>query len=185
MVPIDPAQGRTPEPGAGSLLRGRRHRTVGVPATLTRLNALDLVAMTPSARHVCRADLSYDSTLRGQVTVSMPATVHRPRWPTSEHTRLLTDEQSSFMEGAGASAHSRARRPPYVRRGHRPSGQKQADRDHRRHRDPGPQATMHELAGSARSSEATRLSNRSSISPSGPSGSPTQRRGVRHERASR
>ncbi|UFR00108.1 methyltransferase domain-containing protein [Streptomyces sp. Go40/10] len=48
-------------------------------APLTRPDALDLVAMTPSARHVSRADLSDDGFLPDQVTVSVLATAYQPR----------------------------------------------------------------------------------------------------------
>lgn len=47
--------------------------------TLTRQDALDLVAMTPSARHMSPADLADDHPLPDQVTVSVLATAYQPR----------------------------------------------------------------------------------------------------------
>lgn len=43
--------------------------------------ALDLVGMTPCARHVNHADLSDDGLLPDQVTVSVLATAYQPRRP--------------------------------------------------------------------------------------------------------
>ncbi|MFH9090062.1 hypothetical protein [Streptomyces sp. NPDC017673] len=48
-------------------------------ATSIRQDFLDRVAMTPSVRHVSRADLNDDDLLPGQLTVSVLATAHRPR----------------------------------------------------------------------------------------------------------
>jgi 23S rRNA (guanine745-N1)-methyltransferase len=48
-------------------------------APLTRQEALDLVGMTPSARHLSRADLTDAGPLPDQVTVSVLATAYRPR----------------------------------------------------------------------------------------------------------
>lgn len=61
-------------------------------ATLTRCNVLDLVAMTPSARHVSGASLTDDDCLPDRVTVSVLATAYRPRglWGLM---RLLIDER--------------------------------------------------------------------------------------------
>ncbi|MEU6539735.1 putative RNA methyltransferase [Streptomyces sp. NPDC047000] len=46
---------------------------------LTRMNALDILAMSPSARHVNCADLDDDVFLPDRVTVSVLATAYRPR----------------------------------------------------------------------------------------------------------
>jgi 23S rRNA (guanine745-N1)-methyltransferase len=46
---------------------------------LDRPDVLDLVAMTPSARHVSRADLHDGGVLPDQVTVSVLATAYRSR----------------------------------------------------------------------------------------------------------
>jgi 23S rRNA (guanine745-N1)-methyltransferase len=48
-------------------------------ATLTRPDVLNLVAMTPSARHLNPADLDEDRVLPDQVTVSVLATAYRSR----------------------------------------------------------------------------------------------------------
>ncbi|MFJ7149014.1 methyltransferase domain-containing protein [Streptomyces sp. NPDC100445] len=48
-------------------------------ATLSRPDALDLMAMTPSARHVNRAELNDDGVLPDRVTVSVLATAYEPR----------------------------------------------------------------------------------------------------------
>ncbi|MEW1775018.1 methyltransferase [Streptomyces sp. NPDC086777] len=48
-------------------------------AALAREEALDLLAMTPSARHLSGADLSGDACLPDRVTVSVLATAYRPR----------------------------------------------------------------------------------------------------------
>ncbi|MEU5918802.1 methyltransferase domain-containing protein [Streptomyces sp. NPDC047141] len=48
-------------------------------ATLSRPEVLDLVAMTPSARHVSRADLNDGGSLPDRVTVSVRATAYRAR----------------------------------------------------------------------------------------------------------
>ncbi|WP_329016802.1 hypothetical protein [Streptomyces sp. NBC_01601] len=47
--------------------------------TLTRRDALDLVAMTPNARHMGSSDLADDHPLPDQVTVSVLATAYQPR----------------------------------------------------------------------------------------------------------
>ncbi|MBP0461782.1 methyltransferase domain-containing protein [Streptomyces montanisoli] len=48
-------------------------------APLTGPESLDLVAMTPSARHLRHADLDADVVVPGQVTVSVLVTAYRPR----------------------------------------------------------------------------------------------------------
>ncbi|WP_255953730.1 putative RNA methyltransferase [Streptomyces odontomachi] len=52
---------------------------VEYPVALARPAALDLVGMTPSARHVSRADLGDDGLLPDRVTVAVLATAYRPR----------------------------------------------------------------------------------------------------------
>ncbi|MGW2089732.1 putative RNA methyltransferase [Streptomyces sp. NPDC001880] len=54
---------------------------VEYPMELVGLEALDLLEMTPSARHVNRADLSDNGLLPDQVTVSVLATAYQPRRP--------------------------------------------------------------------------------------------------------
>ncbi len=53
-------------------------------AALSGPDVRDLVAMTPSARHVSRADLGDAGTLPDRVTVSVPATAYRMRRPRAD-----------------------------------------------------------------------------------------------------
>jgi 23S rRNA (guanine745-N1)-methyltransferase len=46
---------------------------------LTRREALDLVGMTPSTRHLSRADMDGDGLLPDEVTVSVLVTAYQPR----------------------------------------------------------------------------------------------------------
>ncbi|MFI2644223.1 hypothetical protein [Streptomyces sp. NPDC018610] len=46
---------------------------------MTRPDVVDLVAMTPSARHVSRARLAERERLPDRATVSVLATAYRPR----------------------------------------------------------------------------------------------------------
>ncbi|MFE9924849.1 methyltransferase domain-containing protein [Streptomyces sp. NPDC005774] len=79
MVTVDPAKEqrlhRTLDPFFEAVLTEQVHYTV----PLTQQEALDLVGMTPSARHVSRADLADDGLLPDRVTVSVLATAYRPR----------------------------------------------------------------------------------------------------------
>ncbi|WP_331763758.1 hypothetical protein [Streptomyces anthocyanicus] len=52
---------------------------VDYSAILTRPEAVDLVAMTPSARHMDGPDLSDHGVLPDQVTVSVLVTAYQPR----------------------------------------------------------------------------------------------------------
>ena len=74
-----PGQGGAPAPGAGPVLRGRAHRGVEYTTALTRQEAVDLVLMTPSARHVTEAELDDEGALPSEVTVSVLATAYRRR----------------------------------------------------------------------------------------------------------
>ncbi|MFI1365563.1 putative RNA methyltransferase [Streptomyces griseochromogenes] len=78
-VTIDPAKEQRLHRTLGPFFEAAVTEQVEYPATLTRLDALDLVAMTPSARHVSRADLNDDGLLPDQVTVSVLATAYQPR----------------------------------------------------------------------------------------------------------
>ncbi|WP_051831692.1 putative RNA methyltransferase [Streptomyces violens] len=60
---------------------------VAYAMSLTGAQALDLVGMTPSARHLNPADLYNDDLLPDQVTVSLLATVYRPRRPRAARRR--------------------------------------------------------------------------------------------------
>lgn len=79
MVAIDPVKERRLHRALAPFFEAAVTERVEYSVTLTRLEALDLVAMTPSARHVSRADLDDDGLLPDRVTVSVLATAYRPR----------------------------------------------------------------------------------------------------------
>ena len=79
MVTIDPAKEQRLHRALNPLFEIVVTEQVEYSASLTRPDALDLVAMTPSARHVSRADLNDGGALPDQVTVSVLATAYRPR----------------------------------------------------------------------------------------------------------
>ncbi|MFJ3231916.1 methyltransferase domain-containing protein [Streptomyces sp. NPDC086787] len=78
-VGIDPAKEQRLHRALDPFFEAAVTRRVEYSMPLSRVDALDLVAMTPSARHVCRADLTEDGLLPDQVTVSVLATAYRPR----------------------------------------------------------------------------------------------------------
>ncbi|MFB6878031.1 methyltransferase domain-containing protein [Streptomyces sp. NPDC056323] len=79
MVTIDPAKEQRLHRALDPFFEAAVTERVEYPATLSRQDALDLVAMTPSARHMSRADLGDDGFLPDQVTVSVLATAYQPR----------------------------------------------------------------------------------------------------------
>lgn len=79
MVTIDPAKEQRLHRALNPFFEAVVTEQVEYSASLTRLDVLDLVAMTPSARHVSRADLNDGRLLPDQVTVSVLATAYRPR----------------------------------------------------------------------------------------------------------
>lgn len=79
MVTIDPAKEQRLHRALNPFFEAVVTEQVEYSATLSRLDVLDLVAMTPSARHVSRADLNHGGVLPGQVTVSVLATAYQPR----------------------------------------------------------------------------------------------------------
>lgn len=79
MITIDPAKEQRLHRALAPFFEGTVTEQVEYTASLTRLDALDLVAMTPSARHVSRADLNDDGLLPDEVTVSVLATAYQPR----------------------------------------------------------------------------------------------------------
>jgi 23S rRNA (guanine745-N1)-methyltransferase len=79
MVTIDPAKERRLHRALDPFFEASVIEQVEYPATLSRLDALDLVAGTPSTRHVSRADLNDGRFLPDQVTVSVLATAYQPR----------------------------------------------------------------------------------------------------------
>jgi 23S rRNA (guanine745-N1)-methyltransferase len=81
MVTIDPAKEQRLHRALNPFFEATVTEQVQYSATLTGPDALHLVAMTPSARHVSQADLNDDGFLPDQVTVSVLATTYQPRWP--------------------------------------------------------------------------------------------------------
>ncbi|MFF9759775.1 MULTISPECIES: methyltransferase domain-containing protein [Streptomyces] len=79
MVTIDPAKEQRLHRALNPFFETVVTEQVEYSAPLTRLDVLDLVAMTPSARHVSRADLNGGGVLPDQVTVSVLATAYQPR----------------------------------------------------------------------------------------------------------
>ena len=78
MVAIDPAKEQRLHRALDPFFEAVVTEEVEYSATLTRSDVLDLVAMTPSARHLSRADLD-DGLPPDRVTVSVLATAYRPR----------------------------------------------------------------------------------------------------------
>ncbi|MCX4703694.1 putative RNA methyltransferase [Streptomyces sp. NBC_01373] len=79
MVAIDPAKEQRLHQALAPFFEAAETEHVEYATSLTRMEALDLVGMTPSARHVKRADLDDDGLLPHQVTVSVLATAYRLR----------------------------------------------------------------------------------------------------------
>ncbi|MGW1895087.1 putative RNA methyltransferase [Streptomyces sp. NPDC002004] len=79
MVTIDPAKEQRLHRAMDPYFEAIATKQVKYPMTLVGLEALDLVGMTPSARHLNRADLNDDGLLPDRVTVSVLATAYRPR----------------------------------------------------------------------------------------------------------
>ncbi|MEU1335898.1 putative RNA methyltransferase [Streptomyces sp. NPDC005827] len=79
MVTIDPAKEQRLHRALTPFFEVGVTEQVEYSATLTGPDALDLVAMTPSARHLSRADLNDPAGLPDRVTVSVLATAYHPR----------------------------------------------------------------------------------------------------------
>ena len=79
MVTIDPAKEQRLHRALDPYFEAAVTEQVEYTAPLTGREALDLVGMTPSARHLSRADLSSAGPLPDHVTVSVLATAYRPR----------------------------------------------------------------------------------------------------------
>ncbi|TXS04999.1 methyltransferase domain-containing protein [Streptomyces sp. col6] len=79
MVTIDPAKEQRLHRALTPFFEAVVTEQVDYSASLSRLDVLDLVSMTPSARHVSRSDLNDGSFLPDQVTVSVLATAYQPR----------------------------------------------------------------------------------------------------------
>ncbi|MFD9609595.1 methyltransferase domain-containing protein [Streptomyces sp. NPDC059083] len=79
MVTIDPDKEQRLHRALSPFFEAVVTEQVEYTATLSRPEVLDLVAMTPSARHMSRADLNDGGSLPGRVTVSVLATAYRTR----------------------------------------------------------------------------------------------------------
>ncbi|WP_431773638.1 putative RNA methyltransferase [Streptomyces cucumeris] len=79
MVAVDPAKEDRLHTALAPFFEAADTERVEYVAPLTGPEALDLVGMTPSARHLNGADLAGRGLLPGQVTVSVLATAYRPR----------------------------------------------------------------------------------------------------------
>ncbi|MFF3755510.1 methyltransferase domain-containing protein [Streptomyces sp. NPDC002185] len=79
MVTIDPAKEQRLHRALSPFFEAVVTEQVEYTATLSRPEVLDLVAMTPSARHMSRADLNDGGSLPDRVTVSVLATAYRTR----------------------------------------------------------------------------------------------------------
>lgn len=77
MVGLDPRKEERLRTSLDPLFHTEEVRETRFPLTLSARSARDLVAMTPSARHVDEASL--EGMLAGTVTVSVVASLHRPR----------------------------------------------------------------------------------------------------------
>ncbi|MEU0335864.1 methyltransferase [Streptomyces sp. NPDC006193] len=78
-VTVDPAKEQRLHRALDPFFEAGATERVEYSATLAGPDALDLVAMTPSAHHVSRADLDGEGSLPGRITVSVLASVYRPR----------------------------------------------------------------------------------------------------------
>ncbi|WP_129783682.1 putative RNA methyltransferase [Promicromonospora panici] len=79
MVTVDPDKERRLHQALDPHFEMARTQEIEYTTPLTRQEAVDLVLMTPSARHVTEAELSDDGGLPDQVTVSVLATAYRRR----------------------------------------------------------------------------------------------------------
>ncbi|MEV5985025.1 methyltransferase domain-containing protein [Streptomyces sp. NPDC052051] len=79
MVTVDPAKEQRLHRALDPRFEAAVTEQVEYATPLDGAQALDLVAMTPSARHVRRADLDAGGFPPGQVTVSVRVTAYRPR----------------------------------------------------------------------------------------------------------
>ncbi|MEV0281592.1 putative RNA methyltransferase [Streptomyces sp. NPDC050610] len=79
MVTIDPDKEQRLQQALDPYFQAADTQHVEYTTPLTRQEAIDLVGMTPSARHLTHADLSGHGSLPSQVTVSVLATSYQPR----------------------------------------------------------------------------------------------------------
>ncbi|MGV9967213.1 putative RNA methyltransferase [Streptomyces olivaceus] len=79
MVTIDPDKERRLHRALGPFFEATGTRRLEYTARLTSQEAVDLVGMTPSARHLGQEDLAGRGALPDRITVSVLATSYRPR----------------------------------------------------------------------------------------------------------
>ncbi|MFF3907885.1 putative RNA methyltransferase [Streptomyces sp. NPDC001848] len=79
MVSIDPTKEQRLHRAMDPYFEAVVTERVEYPMALAGLEVMDLVEMTPSARHLSRVDLSDDGLLPDRVTVSVLATAYQPR----------------------------------------------------------------------------------------------------------
>lgn len=79
MVRIDPDKEQRLQQALDPYFQAAGTHHVEYTTPLSRQEAIDLVGMTPSARHLTHADLSGHGSLPSQVTVSVLATSYQPR----------------------------------------------------------------------------------------------------------
>ncbi|MFB7595832.1 methyltransferase domain-containing protein [Streptomyces sp. NPDC056160] len=79
MIAVDPVKERRLHRALSPFFEATVTEQVEYAALPAGREALDLVSMTPSARHLSRADLNDDGPLPAEVTVSVLATAYRPR----------------------------------------------------------------------------------------------------------
>ncbi|MEU9450553.1 putative RNA methyltransferase [Streptomyces sp. NPDC048277] len=81
MVAMDPAKEQRLHQALDPFFEAAVTEPVEYAVPLAGREALDLVGMTPSARHLCRTDPAEGGLLPGRVTVSVLATAYRPKRP--------------------------------------------------------------------------------------------------------
>ncbi|MBT2382888.1 putative RNA methyltransferase [Streptomyces sp. ISL-11] len=79
MVTVDPAKEQRLHQALAPFFEDAGTELVEYATSLTEPETLDLVGMTPSARHLNRAELREGAPLPDQATVSVLATAYRPR----------------------------------------------------------------------------------------------------------
>lgn len=79
MTTVDPDKEQRLQRSLGHLFDAEHTQRIEYTARLTRQQAMDLVAMTPSARHLDHGDLTGRGPLPDHVTVSVLVTSYRPR----------------------------------------------------------------------------------------------------------
>jgi 23S rRNA (guanine745-N1)-methyltransferase len=95
MVSVDPAKEQRLHQALDPFFEAAATEQVEYPLSLRRPQALDLVGMTPSARHLNRADMDEDGVASDQVTVSVRVTAYHPR----DHGRAHTSADRRAGEG--------------------------------------------------------------------------------------